>query len=406
MFKNKQMVKEAKIFLASDFSLKEIAKLVNRHLYLKVRCTGGYTGALLSYLYMIDRKNIELYPDITLGVNNFIFRNPAKENATLKAKFSDSSNIVKLSKNNYVYYSIASPVTGGKDENKKSSSVTIYFFGKDRYKERRRCLKQAQWHIYKEYLNKKSAIRITSFVDPKAKIKRTKSIRAKTKDDIIFDKMDELISKLDNWGSIKQFYEDHNITYKLGILLYGPAGTGKTSLVNFIAAYTGRTIQVIDLSMSLSVLKEVIDEIEDWSEGTKKSSILVFEELDTVRTSVDSKEISSEVRQNAEDKIQFLLQLFDGFYSLDGIICVATTNNYELLDPRLIRKGRFDITYDCPAFNYDQAQQLCNKLGTSMEGLGFRRDEETRYIPVAIQSACIDMLRTNAIQNMLENSES
>lgn len=55
---------------------------------------------------------------------------------------------------------------------------------------------------------------------------------------------------------------------------------------------------------------------------------------------------------------QLLFQLLDGLFSIEDIVWIATTNHIEVLDPALIRPGRFDIRMSLPYFERDDAIAL------------------------------------------------
>lgn len=160
----------------------------------------------------------------------------------------------------------------------------------------------------------------------------------------------EILNALDKFANNESFYKERGIPYQLGILLEGPPGTGKTSLVKAIASYINKNISNIspthlyDLPRSLGSFKE--------------SSIMVIEDVDTSAITNDRKNknvlreedtIQGEMLKE-EDELVFsfsslsdVLNSIDGILSIHGRVLIMTTNHYEKLDKALIRPGRIDL---------------------------------------------------------------
>jgi len=159
----------------------------------------------------------------------------------------------------------------------------------------------------------------------------------------------EILNALDKFANNESFYKERGIPYQLGILLEGPPGTGKTSLVKAIASYINKNISTIspthlyDLPCSLGSFKE--------------SSIMVIEDVDTSILTNDRKNkkvLSEEAVPQGKileeeppvfsfSSLSDVLNSIDGILSIHGRVLVMTTNHYEKLDKALIRPGRVDL---------------------------------------------------------------
>ncbi len=128
-----------------------------------------------------------------------------------------------------------------------------------------------------------------------------------------------------------------------GVLLVGPPGTGKTLLARAIAGEAG----VPFLSISGSDFVEMFvgvgaSRVRDLFEQGKKNApcIIFIDEIDAV-----GRHRGAGLGGGHDEREQTLNQLLvemDGFESNDGVILVAATNRPDVLDPALLRPGRFD----------------------------------------------------------------
>jgi len=138
-----------------------------------------------------------------------------------------------------------------------------------------------------------------------------------------------------------------------GVLLVGPPGTGKTLL----ARATAGEASVPFFSMSAAEFVEMFvgvgaSRVRDLFDKAKKTapSIIFIDEIDAIggrRGGVGSMGGSHEER---EQTLNQLLAEMDGFEAATGVIVMAATNRPEVLDPALLRPGRFDrqIVVDLP----------------------------------------------------------
>ncbi|NLL17727.1 MAG: ATP-dependent metallopeptidase FtsH/Yme1/Tma family protein [Clostridia bacterium] len=136
-----------------------------------------------------------------------------------------------------------------------------------------------------------------------------------------------------------------------GVLLYGPPGTGKTLLARAVAGEAGVPFFSISGSDFVEMFVGVgASRVRDLFDQAKKNSpcIVFIDEIDAV-----GRQRGAGLGGGHDEREQTLNQLLvemDGFNANEGIIIVAATNRPDILDPALLRPGRFDrqITVDVP----------------------------------------------------------
>lgn len=128
-----------------------------------------------------------------------------------------------------------------------------------------------------------------------------------------------------------------------GVLLYGPPGTGKTLLARAVAGEAGVPFFSISGSDFVEMFVGVgAARVRDLFEQAKKSSpcIVFVDEIDAV-----GRHRGAGLGGGHDEREQTLNQMLvemDGFDANEGIIMVAATNRPDILDPALLRPGRFD----------------------------------------------------------------
>ena len=127
-----------------------------------------------------------------------------------------------------------------------------------------------------------------------------------------------------------------------GVLLFGPPGTGKTLLARAVAGEAGVPFFSISGSDFVEMFVGVgASRVRDLFEEAKKNApcIIFIDEIDAIGKSRDNSYNSNDER---EQTLNQLLAEMDGFDSSKGILILAATNRPEVLDPALLRPGRFD----------------------------------------------------------------
>ncbi|MDO4912665.1 MAG: ATP-dependent zinc metalloprotease FtsH [Lactobacillus sp.] len=136
-----------------------------------------------------------------------------------------------------------------------------------------------------------------------------------------------------------------------GVLLEGPPGTGKTLLARAVAGEAGVPFFSISGSDFVEMFVGVgASRVRDLFSNAKKSapSIIFIDEIDAI-----GRRRGNGIGGGNDEREQTLNQLLvemDGFRGDEGVIIIAATNRADVLDPALLRPGRFDrkVTVDAP----------------------------------------------------------
>lgn len=125
-----------------------------------------------------------------------------------------------------------------------------------------------------------------------------------------------------------------------GVLLYGPPGTGKTLLARALAGEAG--VPFFALSGSDFVEKYVgvgAMRVRDLFKNARKAGkcVIFIDEIDAM-----GKRRSDNSSDERDQTLNALLSEMSGFHTGDGVVVLAATNRMEMLDPALLRPGRFD----------------------------------------------------------------
>ncbi len=134
-----------------------------------------------------------------------------------------------------------------------------------------------------------------------------------------------------------------------GIILYGRPGTGKTYLAKAVASESG--VNFISVKGPQIMSKYIGESEKGVRELFKKAkqaapTILFLDEIDSICPRRNSDSSGS----NVTDRVisQFLTEM-DGIEDLKGVVVLAATNRIDLVDPALLRSGRFDLLFELPA---------------------------------------------------------
>lgn len=178
--------------------------------------------------------------------------------------------------------------------------------------------------------------------------------------------INHLINSLNNFKNNK-IYDELCIPKKLGILLHGVPGTGKTTTVKAIASYMNRDIYYVNLNniKTNNHLGEIFNKINN---DFKKKGIVVFEDIDIMTDIVKARnydDICSNItnlNHNDELSLSYFLNSLDGTLCEDELIFIITTNHKNILDPAIYRSGRIDVDIELKKCDHYQIKLIYSKI--------------------------------------------
>lgn len=179
---------------------------------------------------------------------------------------------------------------------------------------------------------------------------------SKSLNNLFGDHIETVKRRVDHFVNNPEWFYEKGIPHTLGILLHGPPGCGKTSLIKAIAKDTKR--HIFNLKLTETTTQNQInnlfykESVEVMNNNEKimitiplEQRIYILEDIDCLSNIViDRREQSNQI-QSVDDRINlnYLLNLIDGVLEIPGRILIMTTNYPEKLDKALIRPGRVDL---------------------------------------------------------------
>lgn len=193
--------------------------------------------------------------------------------------------------------------------------------------------------------------RVMNFGKSRARRYDEDNIKITFKDVVGADEAKQELEEVVEFLKHPKKYNDLGAKIPKGVLLYGPPGTGKTLLAKAVAGEAGVPFFSISGSDFVEMFVGVgASRVRDLFEQAKKSApcIVFIDEIDAV-----GRQRGAGLGGGHDEREQTLNQLLvemDGFGANEGIIMIAATNRPDILDPALLRPGRFDrqIVVDRP----------------------------------------------------------
>lgn len=232
---------------------------------------------------------------------------------------------------------------------------------------------------------------------------RSSAQRKRPLDSVCLNKgvKEKLVNFIDKFRENEEFHLRHGISHQTAIMLHGPPGTGKTSVIKALASHYEMPIY----NLSPSALSNITSAFSRLPEN----ALVVIEDIDTnaslhLRAAEQesvfaNKDGDGDPTTNAMPKVSTLDELFTNFSdvlnAIDGVtvshgrILIATTNYVDKLDPALLRPGRFDLKVEIGYADNYAIRQFFERF---FEGRSFPEGYQIRdgVTPAELQHAAIE----------------
>jgi len=161
-----------------------------------------------------------------------------------------------------------------------------------------------------------------------------------------------------------EMFEQVGIDPPSGVLLHGPPGTGKTMLAKAVANQTDATfIKMAGSELVHKFIGEGAKLVRDLFEVARENepAVLFIDEIDAIA----SKRTDSKTSGDAEVQrtMMQLLSEMDGFEERGEVRIIAATNRFDMLDPAILRPGRFDRLIEVPKPD-EEGREIIFKIHT------------------------------------------
>lgn len=208
---------------------------------------------------------------------------------------------------------------------------------------------------------------------------------------------------IDGFLKKKDIYDRFGKKFKLNILLYGDPGTGKTSIIKYIAnKFKFEKVHYIDKMFARNDDSCIIyntKNIIEWYEKTGKPSLLIIEDIDksVLKIGGDNEENENKPKKivgmdgyirnavhgsltGSGEVLNNLMQFLDSNTSPNGAITIITTNNKQYLPEPLIRPGRLDYMIEIGNISSEDAKEMVKYYGSDIE------IEDCEYNPADLEN--------------------
>src|SRR5580765_3089329 len=184
---------------------------------------------------------------------------------------------------------------------------------------------------------------VMSFARSRAKIYADDEVKVKFSDVAGVDEAEDELKEIVEFLKNPKKYTNLGGRIPKGVLLVGPPGTGKTLLARAVAgeahvpffSLSGSEFVEMFVGVGAARIRDLFQQAE-----AKAPCIVFIDELDALGKARTQSPLGS--HEEREQTLNQLLAAMDGFAARKGVIIMAATNRPEVLDPALLRPGRFD----------------------------------------------------------------
>ena len=291
--------------------------------------------------------------------------------------------IIRVEKANAFIY-VSGECDRNRDTGKMENTIMLYLFGKGAFRLERYIQKKISLMGDGELVN--YAVTASKRGDSSYWSCIANDIPPRSFDTLFFDNnvIDTVKDHLDKWIANAGIYKSRNLNFKTGILIHGPAGTGKSSLAVAIATYLKCNLISIDMATFDDL--DIVDLVGSIN-ADKEMYVVFLDEIDVVFKSRDES-----ITDEQKERTTKLLTFFDSANSPSNVIFVATTNYPERLDSAVTRKGRFDLTVHVDNLSKATAESMCHGFGTSLDKVNAETLPDGKYNPATLQAAILNSM--------------
>ena len=187
----------------------------------------------------------------------------------------------------------------------------------------------------------------------------------------------ELNAVMDMVKRSENVANEFDINKTTGVLLYGPHGTGKSTIARWFAMNLKRSL----LLTNADTLMKVIEYVKD---RPSEKFIILIEDIDF--KFVDRRDSKKDDKnQDMMKNTDLLFQVLDGVLGENNLMVIATTNYIDRLDPALIRDSRFDFRIEVLGLTYEEAAKVCERFKVTPEEIKLS-EWETPISPASLQT--------------------
>jgi len=162
---------------------------------------------------------------------------------------------------------------------------------------------------------------------------------------IPYESKKKIVDTINAFFTNKKFYMEHGIPWNLKILLYGPMGTGKSSIVKMIASEWNRNIYECTGGKNGKFIPDAITD----NAQCIVAPLFSISDIDKYSFLINEPEIKDLDTDAKDDKLGYkqtfgnMINALDGILTGQGRIIVMTTNNIQKFSPVFLRPGRVDL---------------------------------------------------------------